>query len=121
MSFIKKYGVFLSLFIVIQFFGCGIYQMQKVKNQYYPTWPKNIQSAVDKGQVVIGMNKLQVQIATGVGENLVQKRTYETQNETSETWTLWRFMGMWGYENAGGMAKMVVIYFKNGLVDSLSY
>jgi hypothetical protein len=56
----------------------------------------------------------------GVPENLIQKRTCVSEYGTTESWTLWRFMGMWGYYPAGGAGRMVLIHFKNDRVDSIS-
>jgi len=120
---IKNISMLICMLFIASmiFLGCGAVQRNNLKKQYYHTWPRYIQEAVDKGQVVIGMNKLQVQISTGVSENLIQKRTYVSEYGATESWTLWRFMGMWGYYPAGGAGKMVLIHFKNDKVDSISY
>jgi hypothetical protein len=116
----KKMRFLLISPIIMLIIGCGAYQMQKAKNKYYPTWPKHIQEAVDKKEVILGMDKAQVQIATGTGSNLIEKRTTITEGGVSETWILWKsFMG-WNFANSG-ISKMVLIHFENGIVDSISY
>ncbi len=66
------------------------------------------------------MNKAQVQIATGIGANLIKKRTHITEYGVSETWILWRSFLGWNFANSG-VSQMVLIHFKDGIVDSISY
>lgn len=100
--------------------GCAAAERARVKKELYPTWPRHIQQAVDRGEVVLGMDKVQVQIATGVGEGLVQKRTTVTEYGVVETWVLWKSFGGWTFADPG-FAKMVLIRFKDGRVDAVSY
>jgi len=111
----------LLLLVALYFLtGCGAYQMKKIRDQNYPTWPKHMQEAVDRSEVIIGMNEIQVQIATGVGANLIRKSVYVSEYGVRETWCLWRSFGGWYFANPG-IGTMVLIHFENGFVKGISY
>jgi hypothetical protein len=100
---------------------CGCTSMAtRIKQQNYAYWPANIQQAVDNGVIIPGMNKLQVLAVTDVPESLVQKRTQFVSNGVLETWILYKSMGSYFFSNPG-FSSTVIISFRDGVVDSVSF
>jgi hypothetical protein len=102
------------------FFGCAASQMGQLKQQHYSSWPPHIQHAVDNKTIIPGMDKLQVQIATGVGANLINKRTTFVDDAILETWVLYKSMGGCYFMDPG-FSSMVLISFRDGIVESVSF
>ena len=93
----------------------------KIKEQHYYDWSPHIQRAVNNLTIIPGMNKLQVMAVTDVPENIVKKRTQFINNYTIiETWILYKSFGGYYFMDPG-MSKIVIISFKNGIVDSVSF
>lgn len=92
----------------------------RIKQENYAYWPAHIQQAVDNGMIIPGMNKLQVLAVTDVPEVLVQKRTQFIEDKILETWILYKSIGGYFYANPG-FAKIVIINFRGGIVDSVSF
>ncbi|UTG93652.1 hypothetical protein [Geobacter sulfurreducens] len=92
----------------------------RIKQQNYAYWPPLIQQAVDNGIIIPGMNKLQVLAVTDVPESLVKKRTQFVSNGILETWILYKSMGGYFFSDPG-FSSTVIINFRDGVVDSVSF
>lgn len=92
----------------------------RIKQEYYSSWPTQIQKAVDSGTIIPGMNKLQVLAVTNVPESLVQKHTQLVSNGTLETWILFKSWGGYYYRDPG-YSPIVMISFRDGIVECVSF
>lgn len=117
----KKTCVALSAFIVLSLGGCATSPSQQIKDKYYSQWSPKMQAAVDAKEVLVGMDRNQVQAATGFAGgslNLINKMNIQTVMGTIETWTLYKdSMFGWSWVQGG---KMVQIQFTNGIVTSVA-
>ena len=104
--------------------GCAANQRKELYDQLYPTWPENIQQAVDSKQVILGMNEIQVQISTGVGKNLIKKSVTTNASGVRETWKLYRDIAGWSFGDATAgtffTPNITYITFNNGIVESIT-
>lgn len=100
---------------------CGCSSLStRIKEQNYAYWPEHIQRAVDSGTIIPGMNKLQVTAVTDVPESLIRKRTQFVGSGTLETWMLWKSFGGYTFMDPG-FSSTVIISFRDGIVDSVSF
>ena len=92
--------------------------IQQIRRDHYRSWPKPMRDAVDEHRVIVGMDKLQVQLATRIDESLIDKQT----DAAGETWILWKARSPdynnWSFALMGGW-QQVKVRFREGKVVEL--
>jgi len=88
-----------------------------IRKEHYRSWPKDIRAAVDKHILLVGMDKLQVQVSLEILESALSKQVATTTNAVLETWTVWHYPGGWSATKAG--KTEIAIVFKDGLVSAI--
>jgi hypothetical protein len=86
-----------------------------IRKNDYPHWPKPIQQAVDRREVQIGMDKLQVQLALRLSEGRLEKKTLNTPRGVIEKWMAWRTNNGWSPVKLE-MSRLFVFQFMDGKV-----
>ena len=81
---------------------------EQLRKKHYRTWPKPIQEACDDRRVLRGMDKIQVQVATGLNEALIRKEMTAAGREVTETWIVWKTHTGWTFTDVQGFRTLII-------------
>jgi len=107
-----KWWVVLFSFLFL--IGCGLAQRQQLMKDNFPNYSPEIQSAIQAGRVIEGMNKEQVYLA--IGPKVCSSSSYYKGRQVE----IWAYMShpltgkpMSGYDCLKANKR---VYFENGIV-----
>jgi hypothetical protein len=90
-------------------------ELTAIRKKYYSTWPKSIRRAVNNREVLIGMDKYQVQLALQIDEVIIQRQRSQTSAGPVEVWSVWKTPNGWAFVKVEP-SRAFVIRFLNGVV-----
>jgi len=93
-------------------------ELTAIRKKYYRTWSKEMRRAVNDREVLVGMDKYQVQVSTRIEEFIVQRQLSSSKDGPVEIWTLWKTSSGWAFTKVEP-SRPFTIRFVNGKVAEL--
>jgi hypothetical protein len=93
-------------------------ELRAIRKKYYSSWPKEIRRAVNDREVLVGMDKYQVQLALQIEEAIIQRQFVQSKDGPVEIWSVWKTPNGWAFTKVQP-SRAFSIRFLNGKVVEL--